>query len=120
MKNIILAVLMVATLGVSAKTITKQILVKGECGMCKEKIDKALDMPGVSFAEWNAETKMLTVRYNDKKVTEDKLHETISTLGYATDKMEANKDGQGKLDKCCQPKKPACASEKAGCCQKKS
>ena len=69
MKNIILAVLMVATLGVSAKTITKQILVKGECGMCKEKIEKALDMPGVSFAECNAETKMLTVRYNDKKVT---------------------------------------------------
>lgn len=119
MKHIILAVLMVATLGVYAKTITKQILVKGECGMCKEKIEKALDIPGVSFAEWNEESKMLTVRYNDKKVTEDKIHETISNIGYATDRVEANTASQSKLDKCCQPKKAACGSEKAGCCTKK-
>jgi mercuric ion binding protein len=119
MKQLFLAVLLVATLGVFAKTVTKQILVKGECGMCKEKIEKALDMPGVTFAEWNEETKMLTVRYNDKKVREDKIHQAMSNLGYATDKMEANTSSQNKLDKCCQPKKAACGAEKAGCCSKK-
>ena len=40
MKNIFLALFMVGTLGVYAKTITQTILVKGECGMCKDKIEK--------------------------------------------------------------------------------
>jgi periplasmic mercuric ion binding protein len=120
MKSIFLTLMMVVALGASAKTVTKQILVKGECGMCKEKIEKALDMPGVSFAEWNVETKMLTVRYNDKKVSEDKIHETISGLGYATDKLEANKDGQNKLESCCKPKEVKKCGSSKGCCTKKS
>lgn len=121
MKKILLTLLIAATLGVYAKNVTQQILVKGECDMCKAKIEKALDIPGVSFAEWNLETKVLTVRYNDKKVSEDQIYATISGLGYATDKTEANTAAQQKLDKCCQPKdaKKACSSEKAGCCSKK-
>lgn len=120
MKKILLTFLLAATLGVFAKPVTQQILVKGECDMCKDKIEKALDIPGISFAEWNVETKMLTVRYNDKKVSEDQIYATISGLGYATDKTEANTAAQQKLDKCCQPKEAkACGSEKAGCCSKK-
>lgn len=117
MKQIFLAILMIAALGVTAKNITKTILVKGECGECKEKIEAALDMPGVSFAEWNEETKMLTIRFNDKKITEDDIHNTISNLGYATDRLEANKASQAKLSKCCQPKevKKAC-DDKKSCC----
>ena len=119
MKNIFLALFMVGTLGVYAKTITQTILVKGECGMCKDKIEKALDIPGVSFAEWNTETKMLTVRYNDKKVTEDQIHKTISNLGYATDKLAASKEGQDKLDSCCKPKEIKKCGTKKGCCSDK-
>ena len=120
MKNIFLALLMVCTVGVFAKTITKKIEVKGECGQCKEKIEAALDIPGISFAEWNKDTKVLTVRYNDNKVSEDLIHSTISKLGYATDKLAADKAGQAKLAQCCQPKKPvkACGT-KAGCCSGK-
>ena len=104
---------MVCTVGVYAKTITETILVKGECGMCKEKIEAALDIPGISFAEWDTETKMLTVRYNDKKVSATDIHTTISKLGYATDKMAADKTGQAALDSCCKPKEvKACGSEK--------
>ncbi len=112
---------MVSTVSVFAKTITQKILVKGECEMCKDKIEKALDVPGISFAEWDVESKMLTVRYNDKKISEDQIHETISELGYATDKLAANVASQKSLDKCCQPKDAvkACGSEKAGCCSKK-
>jgi copper chaperone CopZ len=120
MKNILLALLMVSTLGVFAKNITKTIIVKGECGECKDKIEAALDKPGISFAEWNKETKVLTVRYNDNKVSEDDIHQTISDLGYATDKLAANKNSQAALAKCCQPKDlKACGAKAAGCCSKK-
>lgn len=118
MKNILIAILMVSTLGVFAKNITAKITVKGECEMCKEKIEKALDIPGVSFAEWNVETKILTVRYNDNKVSEDDIHETISNVGYATDKLAANKTSQNNLAKCCKPKAKACGAKKS-CCSKK-
>ena len=119
MKNIFLAILMVCTAGVFAKNITKTILVKGECGKCKDKIEAALDMPGVTFAEWNKETKMLTVRYNDKKVSEDDIHTTISNLGYATGKVAANKESQAKLANCCKPKEVKACGAKKGCCSKK-
>jgi mercuric ion binding protein len=119
MKNIFLAILMVGTLGVFAKTITQTILVKGECGKCKDKIEAALDIPGISFAEWNKETKMLTVRYNDKKVSENDIHTTISNLCYATAKMEANKEKQAKLANCCKPKEAKACETKKGCCSKK-
>jgi copper chaperone CopZ len=118
MKKILIALLMVCTVGAYAKTITETFLVKGECGLCKEKIEKALDIPGISFAEWSTETKMLTIRYNDKKVSATDIHTTISKLGYATDKMEADKEGQAALDSCCKPiEVKKCGTEK-GCCSK--
>ena len=118
MKKILLALLLVSTVSVFAKTITQKITVKGECDMCKDRIEKALDIPGISFAEWDVESKVLTIRYNDKKITEDQIHQTISNIGYATDKVAANQTAQKSLDKCCQPKK-VCESEKSGCCTKK-
>ena len=99
MKKILLILMMAATLGVYAKNVTQQILVKGECDMCKDKIEKALDISGISFAEWDVESKMLTVRYNNRKISEDQIHETISNLGYATDKLAANETNQKALDK---------------------
>ncbi len=117
-KNIFLATLMALTIGVFAKNITKTITVKGECDKCKDKIETALDMPGISFAEWNKETKILTVRYNDNKVSENDIHTTISNLGYATGKMEANKESQQNLDNCCKPKEEKACGVKKGCCSK--
>ena len=79
--------------------------------MCKDKIETALDIPGISFAEWDVESKILTVRYNDKKVKEDNIHSIISNLGYATDKLGANQEAQNNLHACCKPKvKKSCCS----------
>jgi mercuric ion binding protein len=99
MKKLFLALLVMSTIAVTAKTVTQKFMVKGQCGECKERIEKALDIPGVSFAEWNKDSKMLTVRFNDRKVSEDDLHTLISNLGYATSKLPANKDSQAKLSK---------------------
>ncbi|MGY8942367.1 MAG: heavy-metal-associated domain-containing protein, partial [Flavobacteriales bacterium] len=37
--------------------------VDGVCGMCETRIEKAYDIPGILNAEWNVETKKLTVAY---------------------------------------------------------
>ncbi|MFY0644200.1 MAG: cation transporter [Bacteroidia bacterium] len=114
LKHILTLSLIAASFVVFAKSVTAKFKVEGQCGDCKVKIEKALDIPGVSYAEWNEETKMLTVRYNDKKITENKIHTIISNIGYSTSKMAANKEAQSKLDACCQPKK----TKGKACCSK--
>ena len=121
MKKIILAILLISSVSVFAKNITKKILINGNCEMCEERIENALDIPGVSFADWDKETKMLTVRFNDKKISEKEIHSIISNTGYATDMVSANKSVQSKLPGCCQPKpaKKACCAGGQSSCDKK-
>ena len=117
LKNIFTIALLFGTLTVLAKNVTTSFTVQGECDMCKDKIEKALDIEGISFAEWDVKSKKLTVRYNDSKITEDQIHTIISELGYSTSKKVANKTSQNKLDDCCKPKEAtkSCCSSKQGC-----
>mgnify|MGYP001816515312 CR=1 FL=1 len=108
--------LLLLSMAVFAKTITAKFTVKGQCGECKERIEEALDVKGISFAEWDVETKMLTVRYNVKKISEKEIHTMISKLGYATSQMEANTKAEKNLPGCCQPPKH---SKKGSCCASK-
>ena len=57
------------------KVQTIEFEVHGACGMCKDRIESALDYKGVKFAEWNKSTQMLKVVFNTKKIQEQKLHE---------------------------------------------
>lgn len=117
LRNILTTILMITVISVFAKNVTQKITVKGQCGDCKERIETALDIKGVSYAEWDVESKTLTVRYNDKKITENKIHSIISELGYATDKVAADKTAESKLPNCCKPKttKKACCTNKDSC-----
>jgi copper chaperone CopZ len=120
MKHPILFTLLFISTVLFAKNITSRIEVKANCKICKEKIEKTLDIPGISHADWNKETKILTVRYNDKKVSLDDIHSMISKIGYSTNKVNANTKSQAQLMKCCQPKEPIkkCGTTKKGCCSK--
>jgi len=120
MKNTILLALLLISSVLFAKNITSRIEVKANCEICKEKIEKTLDIPGISHADWNKETKILTVRYNEKKISLDDIHSMISNIGYATNKVNANSESQAQVMKCCQPKEPVkkCNTTKKGCCTK--
>ena len=98
-----LVVLLAASQFVIAKSVVTEFKVKGQCGDCKSRIEKALDLPGISFATWDVDSKVLTIRYNDKRYSEDEIHKIISDLGYATSKLEANKEAENALPKCCRP-----------------
>ena len=50
-------------------TKTETFKVYGNCGMCKKTIESALqDQKGMSSAEWNKETKMMTVAFNEHEI----------------------------------------------------
>ena len=56
---------------------TDTIKVYGECGMCKNRIQKTLKIDGISSAVWDVDTKMLTVTYNPATITNDKADDKV-------------------------------------------
>jgi periplasmic mercuric ion binding protein len=101
-----------------AQTKTESFKVAGECGMCKKKIEKAATTAGASFAEWNTESKMLTVNFASTSANKAKIEEAIASAGYDTPGVKATDEAYKGLAECCQYERTAgkaqtcCDSEK--------
>jgi hypothetical protein len=88
-------------LAAQAKTVKADIKVYGNCGMCKKRIETALDQTGIKLATWDSKSKNLEVVYNPKKITEQKIHELVASVGHDTDKVKAKNEIYGDLPFCC-------------------
>lgn len=78
------------------------IQVQGECGMCKSRIQKALKVDGISTATWDTETKLLTVTYDPKIISNDDIQKKVAAVGHDTEKYRADDKVYNKLHGCCQ------------------
>ena len=83
------------------KTSKTDIKVSGNCGMCKNRIETALDRPGIKVAVWNTETKNLEVVFNNRKISEEQIHTIVASTGHDTDKVKAKDEVYAKLPFCC-------------------
>jgi hypothetical protein len=86
----------------NASSKTETIKVSGKCDMCKSKIEKAAQIDGVSKAEWNKDSKVLTLAYNPSAVTSDAVQKSIASVGYDTEKFKATDAAYKSLPSCCQ------------------
>ena len=77
------------------------IKVSGNCGMCKNKIEKAATSAGATFANWNEETKLLNVSYNPPTSNSEKIQKSIAASGYDTQGFKADDKSYNKLMSCC-------------------
>lgn len=96
---------------------TEAIKVWGNCGMCKNKIEKAAKTGGASTANWNEETKILNISYNTSSSNSDKIQKAIAASGYDTENFKADEKAYNKLMACCKydrSTKPQ-SKMKAGC-----
>ena len=106
MKNIIFffAITLAAT-AVQAQTtdlMTAKFKVGGNCDMCKNRIEKAAGkVEGVSVADWDADTKMLTVQFDADKVKPRAIHKAVAAAGHDTELEQAPDKVYNKLPKCC-------------------
>jgi len=94
------------TLNVQAVTKLEKIKVNGQCDMCENRIEttvKSLD--GVGSAQWDRSTKSLTVSYDDKKTSMQKIQTSIAMAGHDTEMFSASESGYNKLPVCCQYKR---------------
>ena len=75
--------------------------VYGNCEMCKNRIEAALDVKGVAVAAWDEHTKLLTVIYRPSQISLDQIHEHIAHAGHDTDLKKASEEAYTKLPDCC-------------------
>jgi len=97
----IAAMLMASNSFAQTTTKTETIKVSGNCGQCKDRIEKAAKMDGVSKADWNKETKMLTLAYDPSKVKSDDVQKKIAAVGHDTEKYKADTKTYNGLPGCC-------------------
>lgn len=102
-KSILAGTALIMGLTASAQTstsITYKVL--GNCGMCEKTIEKAALKKGVTKADWDKNTKILSLEFNAKKTSADEILKSVANAGYDNEKYTAPDAAYNKLPECCQ------------------
>ena len=83
-------------------TATSTFKVWGNCDMCKETIETSLKVDGISKADWNVDSKILTVSYDTGKITLDQIQKNVASVGYDNEKYKGDDKAYKELADCCQ------------------
>ena len=76
--------------------------VRGNCGMCEERIEKAVTaIDGVKKADWDVKTKNLTITYDSTKIDEANIQLIVANTGHETDKIQSPQAVHDALPLCC-------------------
>ena len=75
--------------------------VKGECGMCKDRIETTAKKAGATSAEWNAETQILTMDFNHSTVTSTEILKKIAEAGHDNEQFNTTQEVYDALPGCC-------------------
>src|SRR5690554_3675278 len=104
-------ILIMAVIGVAFTTTAQEkksksakvdIEVKGNCDMCKKRIEKAaFGVKGVKSASWHAEEQMLHLIIDENRTDELKVMEAIAKVGHDTEKVKATDEAYKSLHHCC-------------------
>lgn len=88
--------------------VTETYMVSGNCGECKSRIEKAAYVKGVKRADWNKETKKLTVTYKTDKTSGEEILKSVAEAGYDSEKATASEESYAKLPTCCNYRTGSC------------
>jgi len=100
-RKLIFSVLLVCSVFSFAQTVTEQFLVKGNCNMCKARIEKAALKGGAQTANWTADNQTLTMTLDESKVKCDDILKQIAEVGHDNEKYKAPEDAYKNLPSCC-------------------
>ena len=94
-----------------SKTQTVTIQTNGTCAQCKKiMMENIPQWPGVKECVYDMQTAKVTITFDAKKTSVDKLRDGICHLGYDADNKKADPEARAKLPKCC-----TAAKNSAGC-----
>ncbi len=75
--------------------------VSGNCGMCKQRIEKAAKEAHALKANWNQQTGILTVTFNPEKTSQEQIQQKIAEAGHDTGDFKASDAVYNSLPDCC-------------------
>ncbi|WP_421917893.1 heavy-metal-associated domain-containing protein [Marinifilum sp.] len=108
---LVLTVLLMGTAIANGQSKKEEFKVYGNCGMCENRIEKAaLSVEGVTVAEWNKESKIISVTFNGSKTKVHEIHKAIANVGHDTEMHKAKNEVYSKLPGCCQYQRVALTS----------
>ena len=85
------------------KTAELKIKTSAKCSMCKKRIERDLGVSkGIIISNLNLDDKVVTIKYNTKKTSPEKIKEVISKIGYDADEVIADQKSHDALPGCCQ------------------
>lgn len=90
------------------EVVTETYIVSGNCGECKDRIEEAAYIKGVKRADWDKETKKLTVTYRTSKTSSEEILKSVVDAGHDSETGTASEEQYAKLPKCCQYRTGTC------------
>ena len=103
MKKILFTMAALLVMGAAeAKTVKTTFEVKGNCAMCQKRIEAAAkSVKGVTSARWNKENGNLSLVYDSKQTSPEKVQKALAAVGHDTGDFKADKAVYDKLPACC-------------------
>lgn len=86
---------------VSSQQKTESFKVWGNCGMCKDRIEKTVKSEGATSATWDSKTKLLAVTFDPSKTSVDAFGKKLASVGHDTEKYKADDKVYNALPGCC-------------------
>lgn len=108
-KTILLAAFLLLVFQLNAQDKNKKTTfeVKGNCGMCKSRIEKAsIKVKGVKYANWDIPSKQLTLIFDENKCTTFDVKKAVALVGHDTDSTQADSTTYNNLPPCCKFRDP--------------
>lgn len=88
---------------VEGELVEMTLFVAGNCGMCQARIEKAAnDLSGITEANWDKESKELSVSINTGIISLEELSEAMAKAGHDTKTAKAEAGVYDDLPGCCQ------------------
>lgn len=75
--------------------------VAGNCGMCKNRIETSLKDPAIFVANWNVESKLISVVFDSSRINTRQLQQRIAAAGHDTEQFSADNTIYDQLPGCC-------------------
>ncbi len=84
------------------KNQTAFIEVAGNCGMCKQRIERAALIKGVKLAQWDKNQQSVKVIFSSRKTSVETIEKAIAASGHDTKTCSAPDAVYSELPGCCQ------------------
>lgn len=85
----------------SKNSTTTSLKIYGNCDMCEKTIENAGNSKKEAQVDWNKDTKIAMISYDERKTDLDEILKRIALAGYDSEQFLAPDDVYAKLPECC-------------------